>query len=349
MADKKKIAYLSGGRMVPTVLFRTPFFDLLEQRGHRCDLLHSYPSRYDLYRPIGWRFSDRLQKLVRSHHCRRIKRKRYDSVVLETELFSTNDWRYEAKVRNNASRFVYDIGDAVFLQFPEKTQKIAEFADHVIAGNRRIADWATQHNSSVSIIPTCVDATIYTARQHDELSDLTEPVVGWIGSSGNVRMLSVCADALRTVANERRFQFRVITSDARSLNGMHLEGVDVRWVDINKCNVVSQLQELDIGIMPLPSNVPWMEFKGNAKMIQYMATGIPAIGSAIGFNLELVDHGINSMLAANTDEWIECLNQLLESSELRFRIGAGARNTAMEKYTVQSNIAAYESAILGTD
>ena len=342
-----KFCYLSGGHNVPSVRFRLPFFELLEKRGHRCDLLHGYPSRYDYYRLIGWRCSTKLRQLVRGQHCRRIKQSRYDAVVLETGLFHTDDWRYEAMVRENTSRLVYEIDDAVFLLFPKKIQMLTEMADHVIVANTRIAEWVGQHNSSVSIIPTCVDANLYNARSYEDSDEESFPVVGWIGSSGNVRMLDVCAEALRSVARDRAFQLRVITSDADALQNIDLSGIDIRWIDIDQCDANHELQQFDVGIMPLPDDDPWMEYKCNAKMIQYMATAVPAVGSAIGFNLELVEHGVNSLLAANTDEWTDCLTQLLDSGDLRQRLGTAARQTVLDRFTVQSNIDAYETALQG--
>ncbi len=135
------ICYFNGGMQVPSVRFRMPLFKLLEQRRHRCTYLNSIPSRYEYYRWIGWRNSERLRRAVRRWHLAQVEDEKFDSVVLETGIFHTNDWTYEEKLRSAAGRLVYDLDDAVFLLFPEKTRAIAAMADRVIAGNQRIADW----------------------------------------------------------------------------------------------------------------------------------------------------------------------------------------------------------------
>jgi len=286
--------------------------------------------------------------MVRRWHIAKVDDEKFDTVVLETGIFHTDDYSFEEKLRAATGRLIYDIDDAVFLLFPKKTQAIAEMADRVIAGNQRIADWASQFNQCVSVIPTCVDAAVYTGKNYKANPQPSPPVVGWIGSRGNVQMLSVCASALRKVASQRDFEFRVISADERAIDGIDLAGVNVRWVNIDRCDIVAQLHQFDIGIMPLPDDDPWMEYKCNAKMIQYMAVGVPAIGSAIGFNNELVLHGTDSMLADDDDQWVSSLNELLDSADLRQRLGQAARKKVLKSYTAEGRVREYEQAILGT-
>ena len=343
-----KICYFNGGMDVPSVRFRMPFFEQLQLRGHECTMLESTPSRYEYYRWIGWRASEQLRKFIRRRHIARVKREQFATVVLETGIFHTDDDSFEQQLRSVCGRLVYEIDDAVFLLFPEKAQAIAAMADRVIAGNQRIAGWAQRFNPCVTVIPTCVDANLYTEKPYGADRQSTKPVVGWIGSSGNVRKLAICAKALQEVASERDFELRVITSDRSAVAELNLTGVDVHWININRCDTVEQLQQLDVGIMPLPDDDPWMQYKCNAKMIQYMGVGVPAIGSAIGFNCELVQHDVNSMLAANHGEWVAGLNRLLDSENLRRRLGQAARQTVLQSYTVQANTKQYERAILGS-
>jgi glycosyltransferase involved in cell wall biosynthesis len=342
-----KICYFNGGKHVPSARFRRPFFEHLERRRHQCTMLDSSPSRYEHYPWLGWKYSDRYRRLVRHWHLSRVEHEDFATVVLETGILNSDDYSLERDLREVAGRLVYDIDDAVFLLFPEKTEAIATMADRVIAGNQRIADWALKFNQCVSIIPTCVDAEVYRPKNYQANPDAKVPIVGWIGSRGNVRMLSVCAPALRQLAGQRNFEFRVITSDRQAIAEIDLAGVNVKWINVNRCNTVAELQRFDIGITPLPDDDPWMEYKCNAKMIQYMSIGLPAVGSAVGFNHTLVDHGVNSLLAANHDEWVQCLDQLLDSAALRKQMGQAARASMLANYTVQSRIVDYERAILG--
>jgi glycosyltransferase involved in cell wall biosynthesis len=343
-----KICYVTGGETVPSVRLRLPFFEQLKQRGDHVTLMHSMPSRYEHYRLIGWRLSQRLRLLLRSIDLLRIRAGRFDVVVLETGFLHTSDWHLEAALRKVARRLVYDVDDAIFLLFPEKFAYITAAADHVIAGNAAIARQVRQHNRSISIIPTCVDADEYRPRS-PAIQDTTGegPVVGWIGSAGNVRMLQVCAKALTRANAKIPFAVHIITAAGSRAHDLHIEGLQLTWIDIDRCDIQQELSRLDIGLMPLPSGDPWMEYKCNAKMVQYMAMGIPAVASAIGFNLELVDHGVNSLLASTDEEWEAGLLRLLSSPFLRRQLGEQARKTALQRFTVQARLSDFERALTG--
>lgn len=338
------LCYLHGGSQVPTVRFRKPFFELLRQRGHRCDTFSSRPSRYESYSALGWRLSRVVQHLSRRVDTFRIARSRYDSVVVENGLFHSNDLSHERRIRRATSRFVYEIDDAVFLLFPEKVTEIVKMSDHIIAANEALAAWIRPINPRVSVIPTCVDARAYQAKCYIPSANGL-PVIGWIGSNGNVPMLAVCAEALRRLSRIRPFELQVVCGDRQRITEVDLAGVNVKWIDIDRCDTVAQLHQFDIGIMPLPSDDPWMRFKCNAKMIQYMGVGLPAIGSAIGFNCELVNHGTDGFLASDTSEWIHWLTMLIDSFDYRQSVGKAARDKVTLQYTVQSRIQDFEEAV----
>lgn len=345
---RARIGYISGGRSVPTVRFRLAFVDLLRERGHVVAVFHAIPSRYDFFKAIGWRLSQKFRMLVRYWHLLQIQLSRYDAVILETGFVHTSDASLELQLRAVSTRLVFEIDDAVFLLFPEKLKLIAELADHVIAGNRDIAAWAQKYCSSVSIIPTCVDIRTYQPKDYNRLLDHAKPVVGWIGSHGNLPMLNVCVNALRRAYETTPFELHIVTAAKHHNDAVDLAGLDVKWIDIDRCDVVRQLQMFDVGLMPLPDDDPWMCYKCNAKMIQYMAVAVPAIASKIGFNLEIVTHGVNSMLAQTEAEWESALVHLLSNRELRQQLGLAARDTVLERYTVQSSIEQYERSVLGT-
>lgn len=74
-----------------------------------------------------------------------------------------------------------------------------------------------------------------------------------------------------------------------------------------------------------------------------MALGIPAVMSSVGVNTEIIQHGVNGMLANSDEEWIDSLSQLVENESLRNQLGAQGRITVEGRYSVTANVSLYRS------
>ena len=73
--------------------------------------------------------------------------------------------------------------------------------------------------------------------------------------------------------------------------------------------------------------------------------GKPVIASPVGANVQVVRHGVNGFLAKTTEEWTDALRRLAADPDLRLRMGAAARQTVQDGYSVAA-IAPRLAAIL---
>jgi len=64
---------------------------------------------------------------------------------------------------------------------------------------------------------------------------------------------------------------------------------------------------------------------------------IPTIMSPVGVNTEIIEDGKNGFLADTEQEWLDKLLVLIESKELREKLGKAGRKTVIEKYSVEAN------------
>jgi glycosyltransferase involved in cell wall biosynthesis len=101
-----------------------------------------------------------------------------------------------------------------------------------------------------------------------------------------------------------------------------------QWQEISE---VENIKAFDVGIMPL-SHTPWEEGKCGIKLIQYMACGLPVVGTPIGVNRDIIQHGVNGFQANNPDEWIEYLSILAEDPSLRQAMGEKGRAMVEANY-----------------
>jgi glycosyltransferase involved in cell wall biosynthesis len=103
--------------------------------------------------------------------------------------------------------------------------------------------------------------------------------------------------------------------------------VNVRWTREREADTVASF---DAGIMPLALEDPWSRGKCAYKLLQYMAAGVPAVGSDVGMNADLIQSGRNGMLARSAGDWVAALEALARDLVLRTRIGRAGRETVRE-------------------
>jgi glycosyltransferase involved in cell wall biosynthesis len=94
----------------------------------------------------------------------------------------------------------------------------------------------------------------------------------------------------------------------------------------------------DIALAPLRLN-EFNACKSDIKFLDYSALAIPGIFSRGPSYDNSVLHGITGLLSRNeTDEWVQNLEQLIESRKLREEIGSQAQEYLLSKRTLKKNI-----------
>jgi glycosyltransferase involved in cell wall biosynthesis len=339
-----KLMFLSSGPHVPTARFRVMHLvPHLRNAGHHCTIAHSFPEKYDYFPWMGFRPSQLLKRMVRHWHLLRIKFGRYDAVILERELFHNDTWDMERKLRRVAKTLVLDVDDGVFLNFPNKFPELVKMSDLVIAGNRNLAEWTTRLNPQVAIIPTCVDIDMFHPVPKDA-AKASRPIIGWIGTAGNVSYLHEVASALSALARRFDFELRIVAGAPGVLDDLDLQDVDVRFVKWDPATEAAEVARFDIGLMPLRDD-EWSKYKCGLKLLQYMSCAVPGVASPVGVNVDIIDQGTNGFLAASPDQWEDALAQLLSDPPRRRQIGTTARKTVEDRYSIRANVNLWVDAV----
>ncbi len=267
----------------------------------------------------------------------------YDIIFIQREAFMTGTAFFEKKFSRSKAKLVFDFDDSIWLSNVSdgnknlewmknysKTGKIIELSDLVIAGNKYLANYALNFNPNVKIIPTTIDSNYH---QKKNISKQQNKIcIGWTGTSTTLKHFQLIIPALQKIKNKfgDKIIFKVIIDIPYQENSLEIKSTI--W---NMETEVQDLSQIDIGIMPLPDN-DWSRGKCGFKGLQYMSLEIPTIMSPVGVNTEIIQDGINGFLADSVEQWVEKLSLLIESKELRHKIGKEARKTVIEKYSVES-------------
>ncbi len=266
----------------------------------------------------------------------------YDIVFVQREAFFTGTTKFEKKFSQSKAKLIFDFDDSIWLynvseanrswawlKNPEKTKQIIAMSDLIFAGNRYLADYAKQVNDNIVIIPTTIDTEEY---QRIQQKDGKQICIGWSGSITTIQHFEYALEFLKAIKEKYgdKVCFKVI-GDSNYRN----EELGVKGLAWNKATEIEELSSFDIGIMPLP-NDEWANGKCGLKGLQYMALEIPTIMSPVGVNSEIIANGENGFLAESKAEWVNALSHLIESEDLRNKMGKAARKTVLDRYSVES-------------
>ncbi|WP_216726697.1 glycosyltransferase family 4 protein [Hymenobacter siberiensis] len=270
---------------------------------------------------------------------------RYDFVFVHREAAPVGPPVFEWIISEVlGKKIIYDFDDAIWLANTSEANKIAagmkwhhkvsaisRWAYKNSCGNSYLANYARQFNPRAVVNPTTID----TVHLHNQVRDQAAPgrlVIGWTGTHSTLKYLDQVVPVLAKLEAEGLdFEFRVISNQPPAFPLKSL--VYLPW---RKDTEIADLLGFHVGLMPLEDD-PWAKGKCAFKALQYMALGVPALVSPVGMNTEVVQHGHNGFVCATPADWEASLRQLLADASLRQHLGAAARATIEQRYSVRAN------------
>lgn len=267
---------------------------------------------------------------------------RFDLIFVQREGFMLGTDFFERRMAAQVP-MIFDFDDSIwldnvsaansrfsFLKDGRKTARLIESAAQVFAGNQFLADYAATYNSAIEIIPTTIDTDEYFVSTRN--LDRQPLCIGWSGSFSTIEHFSTALPALARIRQKygNRVRFKIVGDGNYQCPELGIQGQPWRAE-----SEISDFQEMDIGIMPLPYS-EWAQGKCALKGLQYMAFGIPTVMTPIGVNAELIQDGVNGFLAADEEQWVDVLSDLIEDASLRRQVGLAGRKTVEDQYSVDA-------------
>jgi glycosyltransferase involved in cell wall biosynthesis len=319
------------------------YFDIFEQQGIKIEFWPFFDkSAYRIIYHRGkyikkvfyilLRYLTRLKEIFRARN--------FDVIYVHLELAPIGPPLLEYLLSKTGRPVIYDIDDLVFLPHASMANRFMEsfrsrsridfllkVSSHVIVCTEYLKKYALQYNDRVTNISSTINTLTYFV--NNPYTNQRQVCVGWSGSHSTSLYLHLLDHVLLEIQKKYNVRIKVI-GDA----GFRIPGADIDAHQWSLQTEVRDLQELDIGVYPLPDE-EWVLGKSGLKALQYMALGIPTVAQSIGSNFEIIQDGVNGFLANSQEEWLEKISLLIESPELRKKIGLAGRKTVEERYSVK--------------
>lgn len=253
---------------------------------------------------------------------------------------------YEFLVKILAKKIIYDIDDMVFLGHSSEANKYFKFlkgkqkmiylmkiSNHAITCTPYLDNFVRKYNKNTTDISSSVNTDIYVFKEKDNFNNPL--IIGWSGSHSTSKYLKILEPVFTELLKLNvNYIVHVIGDENFKFSNPEIPVKCKKW---NLETEISDLQEFDIGVYPLPDE-EWVYGKSGLKAIQYMALGIPTIATAIGANYRIIKHHYNGFLIQNNeiDQWVNTIIYIYKNRELTKNITINARNTILNNYSVNA-------------
>jgi len=230
-----------------------------------------------------------------------------------------------------AKRIAYDFDDAIMYGSRRESrtrrrrfEKIVRFSDVVLCGNDFLASEAKKYKGeNVFCVPTVVDTADYPVKEHVRADPF---VVGWTGGASTLRYLADVSPLF--VSRPAGTLFKVVAD-----RPPEIEGAQMTFEKWSGDKEKEMLMGFDAGIMPIRDDV-WSRGKCGLKLIQYCASGLPAVSHPFGVSGEIIEDGRSGFLRQDVEGWREAIERLRDDGYLRKEMGRRARAIAEERYSL---------------
>lgn len=213
--------------------------------------------------------------------------------------------------------------------YTSRKRAVAEMirgAATTIVGNEFLRAELTRDEQRVLRLPTCIPVDPCRQKVHDDHAPVR---IGWIGSQGNVSELDTLEPVFASLRERYGERLRLTVVTAEPFRSREIQTDFIPWtLDTEAESVLA----FDIGVMPVRDTLH-AHGKCSFKAIQCMSFGVPVVVSPVGMNTEVIEDGVNGMLAETVDGWVDALTALIEDPAMRADLGSAGSATVRARFS----------------
>jgi len=208
-----------------------------------------------------------------------------------------------------------------------------------------IAHYTQKRHEKIVVLPNYIDLKLYTWRAKLRIAPTVR--IGYFGSSshfndlGERNFIAGIEKLMLEYPNVELYTIGAMIQQFKKKFGMRYTTAFghqnlYTWVTM----MPEKLGKVDIFAVPLVDS-PYSKAKSGIKFLEMSSTMKPGVYQDIRQYQELVNHGKNGFLASTAEEWYTCLKTLVDSVDLREKMGWAAFQTVFDLWQMEDNVKRY--------
>ena len=246
----------------------------------------------------------------------------------------------------------YDLDDAEYYRHPTKSlHHFLTHCDVIWVGSKALATYAQRFNDQVYLNTSPVPQ-----QARCKASRGTPFTVGWVGDTGDGRAASKdfahrksLLELLMPALQQLDFPLRLVligvkqAADRQLFEAALTAHPQIELVMPTGLNwqqddwLYDAMLAFDVGVSPLVDH-PFNGAKSAFKAKQYLACGVPTVGSDVGENGTFIHHGQNGFLGQRIEELADGLRRVYHLSENDYQQFSKAAKNSASHYTVAAYV-----------
>lgn len=254
------------------------------------------------------------------------------------------------KKATDNSRLIWDFDDYIFTSgeiSDRQANVLKENSNVIVVTNDYLkSKIESRFQNKVVVLPT-TDGDFQGFNENDLIKKRKssynyEIRLVWIGTATNIHNLLRIADQMDDAAkviyerHGKKLVLTVVSNKALVVDANFLNIINVNW---SREKAKDAVFNSHIGIMPLINN-EYSLGKGGFKLVQYISSGLPVIGSKVGYNEKIItdDCGI---LVNDSEDLLGWKDAIIEISKSKDKWEQMSRNAYLNwnlNFSYQSNV-----------
>lgn len=258
----------------------------------------------------------------------------------------------DTAVKFTGAKMVLDIDDEPFdineghplykeiKEKSERVRRMIEISDWIVVSTPQIKESLKSFGKRITVIPNAIDPKIWEVKRKKRTDSKIR--IGWVGSGSHRADTPVVNEVfdkiLKKYPNVEIHLCGFVSNDSnRGNREFHHKGT------MSYAPFPQFLADLDLDIAVAPLiDTKFNRSKSNIKWLESSMLEIPMVLSKIPPYQGTVKHEKTGFLAKGTHEWVKYLSMLIESKELREKIGKEAKKEVLENYLIEKQLPKYE-------
>jgi glycosyltransferase involved in cell wall biosynthesis len=259
------------------------------------------------------------------------------------------DHIYGAHKEFTGAKIVIDLDDDpdhVNLDHPEYKEleakrdmrlRMIKLADHVVVATEDIKQAIKYLNPNITVIPNAIDPEIWKVKRKKRTDGKIR--IGWISSGSHISDLPIIENVMKDILDKyENVEFHLagmVRDNAEGNRVFHHIGT-TGYADFPQ--FYADL-DFDIAIAPLKDN-QFNRCKSNIKWMEAAMLELPMVASDVK-PYHCIKHGETGYLSTTPNQMTKYLGWLIESKELRERIGKNAKKEVLKNWTIDKFLPEY--------